>query len=223
VILTSAVVLAVALTVPALGQSTDWFGLASQANERSEHALKRAKNAKKKARKANRKAKKASQLSEQLQQDLAGTKIVSDQDPGTVNTASNTYVDLGGPAVNVNVPESGLIDVWAQIDVEDNNDGGGVALFEDGQLVPGQAPLCDPDVPTALLLWEGTGGGGPITIGTPSATIGAGNGCGTLGPPGPVQFERPPGTHTYELRYVDPCPCGSSQFSNRVVRVGPRL
>jgi hypothetical protein len=38
-----------------------------------------------------------------------------------------------------------------------------------------------------------------------------------------LAFKRPPGRHTYELRYADPCPCVGSVFSNRILRVAPRL
>jgi hypothetical protein len=31
------------------------------------------------------------------------------------------------------------------------------------------------------------------------------------------------GRHTYELRYADPCPCVGSVFSNRILRIAPRL
>jgi hypothetical protein len=38
-----------------------------------------------------------------------------------------------------------------------------------------------------------------------------------------VLLQRPPGEHTYELRYSE-CVCGGeAEFQNRVLRVGPRL
>lgn len=214
VLLLAAVVAATAI-VPALA-GNGLFGLAH-------HALHVAKKARKKARKTRQALLQTNASLSQTQQTLAATKIVSAESSGTVNTASQAYVGLGGPSVTVHVPPPGLVDVWARVDIEDNADGGAVALFVDGQLAPGQSPFCDPDISHALLLWEGTSSGGPVTVSTPSAIIGAGSGCGTLGPPGPVQISTTAGSHTFELRYADPCPCGSSQFSNRLLRVGPRL
>ena len=215
VVLMLAAVLAATAIVPALA-GNGVFGLAN-------HALHVAKKARRKARNTRQALIQTQGVLSQTQQQLASTKIVSAENGGIVDTPSPSYVDLGGPSLTVNVPSPGLVDVWVRVDVEDNADGGAVALFVDGQLAPGQAPLCDPDIPRALLLWEGTSGGGPVTVSTPSATIGAGSGCGTLGPPGPVQIQTSAGSHTFELRYADPCPCGSSQFSNRLLRVGPRL
>lgn len=215
VVLLLAAAVAAAAVVPAIG-GNGVFGLA-------DHALHVAKKAGKKAKRARGAARKTSKALSQTQAVLNSTKVVSDQRPETVNTDSQAYADLGGPSVGVAVPQSGLVDVWARVDIEDNADGGAVALFEDGQLAPGQAQFCDPDIDRALLLWEGTSSGGPVSVSTPSALIGPGEGCGTLGPPGPVQIQTSPGNHTYELRYADPCPCGSSQFSNRLLRVAPRL
>lgn len=215
VILLLAFAVALAAAVPAIG-GNGVFGLAN-------HALKVGKKARAKAKKARQAGRETNHALSQTNQTLNSTKIVADEVSGQVDTDSATYVSLGGPSVNVTVGGSGLIQVWAQADIEDNADGGSVALFEDGQIVPGQAPPCDPDIsPSNLFLWEGTGSGGPVTVGTPASFTGNG-GCGTLGAPGPVQFKRPPGNHTYELRYADPCPCGSSQFTNRVLRVGPQL
>jgi hypothetical protein len=215
VVLLLAAAVAAAAVVPAVG-GNGFFGLAN-------HALHVAKKAGKKAKRARGATRKTGKALSQTQAVLNSTKVVSGQEPGTVSTDSQAYVDLGGPSVAVAIPQSGLVDVWARVDIEDNADGGAVALFEDGQLVPGQAQLCDPDIARALLLWEGTSSGDVITVGTPSALIPPGIGCGTLGPPGPVQIQTSPGNHTYELRYADPCPCGSSQFSNRLLRLAPRL
>jgi hypothetical protein len=69
-------------------------------------------------------------------------------------------------------------------------------------------------------------GGGPLTISTPPTVPGFGGICGTIGDaPAPVLFNQPPGEHTYELRYAD-CGCSPGDdavFSNRTLRVGPRL
>jgi len=236
VILAAVAVLVLALSVPAIGNSTNWFGLAKQANKkakqakkkakqankRSKQARKQVKGAKKKANEANKTANEAKQQADQTGQALNSTKFVSDRESATVTTTSESYVARGGPSVTVTVPQSGLIEVWAQFDTTDA-DGGAVSLYEDGQQVAGQAD-CDPDVQNSLVLVEGGGGdpGNPVTASTPAATDVA-LGCVTLGAPGPVLFQRPPGQHTYELRYADPCPCVGSVFSNRLLRVAPRL
>jgi hypothetical protein len=222
-------VLVLALTVPAVGKNGDWFGLADRASKnaktakkKAKKALKKAKKAKKKAKQANRTAKRAKQQAGQTDQALNSTKVVSDRKPATVTTSSESYVARGGPRVTVTVPQSGLIEVWAQFNTTDA-DGGAVSLYEDGQQVPGQAD-CDPDVQNALVLVEGGGGepGNPVTASTPAA-VDIALGCVTFGAPGPVVFQRPAGQHTYELRYADPCPCAGSVFSNRLLRIGPRL
>ncbi|MGH2960733.1 MAG: hypothetical protein ACRDL3_00860 [Solirubrobacterales bacterium] len=222
VILTAAVVLAVAIAVPAIGENADPVAVSSKASKKSKRALKQAKRAKRKARQANRTAKLASELASEIQADLESTRVVSDTEAGQVTTTSESYVSRGGPTVTVTVPASGMIEVWAQFDTTDA-DGGAISLYEDGQQVPGQAD-CDPDVQNSLALVEGGGGppGNPITAGTPAA-LDVALGCLTTGAPGPVLFQRPPGEHTYELRYADPCPCVGSVFSNRILRIAPRL
>ncbi len=221
-ILTAAVVLAVAIAVPAIGENADPVAVSSKASKKSKRALKQAKRAKRKARQANRTAKLASELASEIQADLESTRVVSDTEAGQVTTTSESYVSRGGPTVTVTVPASGMIEVWAQFDTTDA-DGGAISLYEDGQQVPGQAD-CDPDVQNSLALVEGGGGppGNPITAGTPAA-LDVALGCLTTGAPGPVLFQRPPGEHTYELRYADPCPCVGSVFSNRILRIAPRL
>jgi len=223
VILALAAVAVAGLAIPAFGSGGSLFGLARHADSKAKRALHRSRRALRRSSRALRRGDHAVGSAAAAAGLIGSTRIVSAEQPSTVSTSSDTYVDLGGPSVTATVLSSGLVDVWAGTDIEDNIDGGAVALFADGQLVPGQAQFCDPGVDRALLLWEGTGAGGPVSVATPSAVIGAGGGCGTLGPPGPVQVQVSPGSHTFELRYADPCPCGSSQFSNRLLRVAPRL
>jgi hypothetical protein len=229
VILTAAAVLAVAVAVPAIGDDAEPVAVSSKTSKKAKRALKQAKRAKKKARRANRTAKDANQaateanrLAGEIERDLESTRVVSDRIAGQVTTTSESYVSRGGPRVTVTVPASGLIEVWAQFDTN-LQDGGAISLYEDGRQVPGQAD-CDPDVQNSLALVEGGGGppGDPITAGTPAA-LDVALGCLTTGAPGPVLFQRPPGEHTYELRYADPCPCVGSVFSNRILRIAPRL
>jgi hypothetical protein len=63
-----------------------------------------------------------------------------------------------------------------------------------------------------------------VLAGTPASSLGIAGGCASLGAPGPVLFERPPGEHTYELRYaVCGCPggTGTATFSDRLLVVRP--
>ncbi len=209
-----AAAVAISAAVPAIG-GNGVFGLAN-------HALNLAKKARKKAKKARQKGRETSRSLNQTNQNIDSTQVVSDQRSAKVTTSSESYVERGGPSVTVTVPASGLIEVWAQFDTTDA-DGGAVSLYEDGKQVPGQAD-CDPDVHNSLVLVEGGGSppGNPVIASTPAA-VDVAFGCVTFGAPGPVVFQRPPGQHTYELRYADPCPCVGSEFSNRVLRVGPRL
>jgi hypothetical protein len=159
----------------------------------------------------------ARQAAAQTEGTVDSTRIASDFDAATVTTAEEAgYVDLGGPSVAVQVPSSGLIEVWAQATIAD----GSVSLYEDGSQVDGQSPnnIC-PGPPGALLA---AAGGPPFVAATPTAFSIAG--CGADGPPGSVLFETTPGTHTYSLRYAD-CGCdpADAQFSDRTLRVAPRL
>jgi hypothetical protein len=139
--------------------------------------------------------------------------------PGPVGTESETYVSLsGGPSVNVTVPASGLIEVWAQVTIEED---GAVALFEDGQKLPGQTPDCGVDEEGRGLLASFIPGE-EITLATP-ASLPLGPFCGGFGPPSSVLFQTSPGPHTYELRYAT-CGCSPEPvFSQRSLFVGPRL
>jgi hypothetical protein len=148
--------------------------------------------------------------------ELAGLRARSDTDAGTVTTdEENTFVDLGGPSVNLTVPASGLIEVWAQATISD----GVVSLFEDGQQVPGQDPndACSA-LADGLLSVEGVPSFTTSTPGTFGFT-----GCGGLGAPGSVLFKTSPGEHTYDLRYAD-CGCdpGDAEFVDRTLTVAPR-
>jgi hypothetical protein len=221
VIVLLALAVGLSAAVPAIG-GNGVFGLANHALKVAKKGRKKAKKARQAGRENARALNKTNQAVDQTNQTLNSTQVVSDVKSATVTTSSESYVAKGGPSVTVTVPKSGLIDVWAHFDTNDA-DGGAVSLYEDGKQVPGQAD-CDPDVQNALVLVEGSGSppGNPISASTPAA-VDVAFGCVTFGAPGPVQFQRPPGQHTYELRYADPCPCVGSQFSNRTLRVGPRL
>lgn len=162
----------------------------------------------------------------ELQDLLRVTPVASETVPGEVSSTApiGDFEALGGPSVQVTVPSSGLIEVWAQVEIEEEN-GGAVALFEDGEPVSGIAEeqLCGDEA--VLIDFQGTENGDDfLTVSSPpDANFVVG--CGGTGAPSPVILRRPPGSHTYELRYSDTsCPCADeATFRNRVLRVGARL
>jgi hypothetical protein len=145
--------------------------------------------------------------------------------PGTVTTSEeNSYVDLGGPSVTVDVPGSGLVEVAASVTFGTPNDGL-VALFEDGAQVPLDQPagICGSATIDEALLSISTDLGEDVTLSTPPSTNFV-TGCGTFGSAaGPVVLKTTPGSHTYSLRYAD-CGCdpADSTFSDRTLRVAGR-
>jgi hypothetical protein len=145
--------------------------------------------------------------------------------PTVTTTEENTFVDLGGPSVTVNVPQSGLIEVWAQVTTID----GAVSVYEDGQQLPDQDPndLCSGSGGTAPpqgALISGAGlGPPPITLSTGTGAAFAGL-CGSTGPPSAVLLKTSPGLHAYDLRYAS-CGCfppDPAEFSDRTLSVAPR-
>ena len=166
---------------------------------------------------------------------IDATRIASAMQGGRVTTDQEAnYVSLGGPSLTVDVPSSGYIEVWVSARIGDETDGtvdggGAVALFEDGQLVPipNQQSFCTSGSPTlddALVMGE-MPPNAEATFSTPPVPNAA-FGCGSAGAvPGSLVFKRPPGTHTYELRYGD-CGCfpgTPAAFSDRLLQVAPRL
>ena len=211
-------IFALGIVTPVLGQ-----GGADRALERAKKAKKIAKTARETANDALVAAQSAGQQAQRANDRLDAMAVVSAQENGLVTTTApqGAYEALGGPSVQVTVPASGLIEVWAQVDIR-NDDGGTVALFEDGQEVPdiSDEDFCGDD--SALIETEGGGPGDFDTYSTPA--LRGIIGCNNTGAPSPVLLERPPGTHTYELRYSE-CQCGpgpGAEFQNRILRVGPR-
>lgn len=152
-------------------------------------------------------------------------KSASQSLAGVVATASQTsYVDLGGPSVTVDVPSSGIVEVWATVTFGTPNDGL-VGLFQDGRQVPLDQPdgICgSADIDEALLSMS-TDFGEDVTLSTPS-TANLVAGCGTFGSaPGAMLIETTPGRHTFSLRYAD-CGCdpADATFSGRTLRVAGR-
>jgi hypothetical protein len=232
-ILGLAVVLVAAVAIPVVAQervvtpklqkiSKRALKKSATALRTSRTALRQARFAKQQAGAAGRTGNQAASAAAAAQATVDSTRLQRATAAGPVTTSSETFVALpGGPAVQVTVPPSGLIEVWAQamIDAE-----GAVALFEDGQHMSGQADFCQSEAEDrGVLLGIDANPGQAIVVSTPAvAGIGI---CGSLGVPGPVLFEATPGTHTYELRYLS-CGCGgpsATTFSNRRLFVAPRL
>jgi hypothetical protein len=164
---------------------------------------------------------------------LDSQQSVSDVQAGKVTTGSTgSFVALsGGPEVTVEVPQSGLVEVFASALIGDEDDpavaaDGVVALYEDGQKVPIAAsptvfPFCDvPGLEGPLFINEGSTGE-EMYLSTPPVL--APLGCGVMSDkPSGVLLNRSPGQHTYELRYGD-CDCdpAPAAFSQRTLRVVP--
>lgn len=146
----------------------------------------------------------------------------------TTNAVFGEYEALGGPSVEVTVPDSGLIEVWAQVGIEEE-EGGAVGLYEDGAKITGisAAEFCgDPggiQDGSALIDMQGIGPGGQFVPAATPPNVGL-LGCASAGAPSSVLLTRPAGRHTYELRYSE-CSCnpgGGAEFRDRVLRVAPR-
>jgi hypothetical protein len=228
-----AVVLAVAVAVPVVAEkrvvTPKLEKISKRALKKSKTALRVGRAGLRSAREAKQQAGAAKQLAAgagaavaAAQADVDSTRVRRASAAGPVTTSSETFVALpGGPSVQVTVPPSGLIEVWAQAMIDEE---GSVALFEDGRHMAGQADFCQSEAEDrGVLFGIDANPGEPIVVSTP-ALAGLGI-CGSLGVPGPVLFEATPGTHTYELRYLS-CGCGGPTpvtFSNRRLFVAPRL
>jgi hypothetical protein len=131
---------------------------------------------------------------------------------GEVTSESLSFQKLsGGPSVTVTVPQTGLVQVWAQALIEGE---GAVSLYEGNQQVEGQATDCNG---AKGVLFAVESPGEPTLAATPAAFDIAGA-CATLGAPGPVLFRTTGGAHTFELRYAA-CSCepgpDKASFSQR--------
>jgi hypothetical protein len=227
-------VLLAAFAVPALAAPSeatpDVEGISVRALAKARLALLTARSAKAESRRASRTAQAALNVAQKATGPTGATgpagaagpaqaAVQSGFAPGPVGTESETYVPLtDGPSVNVTVPASGLIEVWAQVTIEEE---GTVALFEDGQKVPGQPLFCGVEEEGRGLL-ASFEVGEAFTLATPGSLT-FGPFCGGFGPPSAVLFQTSPGTHTYELRYAT-CGCSPEPtFSDRRLFVAPRL
>jgi hypothetical protein len=212
-----AAIFALGIVTPVLGgPATD------RALERAKKGKKIAKSARETANEALAAAQQATQDAQRANTRLDEMQVVSAQENGLVTSdaAIGDYESLGGPSVQVTVPASGLIEVFAQADILDD-DGGAVGLYEDGQKVPGisAATFCGDD--SALFEMTGGGAGDFETFSTPP-DFDVALGCTNVGASSSVLLERPPGLHTYEMRYSE-CVCGGeAEFQNRILRIAPK-
>ena len=127
---------------------------------------------------------------------VAGTHPEIGSAEAAVSTSSGSFVPLaGGPSVTVSVPQTGLIQVWAQALIQGD---GAVSLYEGGHQVEGQALECNGA--QGVLFAVETPLVDPVLAGTPA--VGAGGTCSALGAPGPVLLRTVAGEHTYTLRYA---------------------
>lgn len=176
-------------------------------------ALKAATSASEKAGGAELNAKEA-------KAEVASTRPKIGVAAGTVSSKSLSFEKLsGGPSVTVNVPPTGLVQVWAQALIEGE---GAVSLYEGNQPVEGQAIDCNGA--KGVLFAAETPLGEPVLAATPAAYSISGA-CATLGAPGPVLFRSTAGEHTFELRYAA-CSCSEgppdeATFSKRQLVVAP--
>lgn len=228
----AAIAVAGVLAVPALAQPEV---VTPQLQKVSKRALVKANVALRVARQAKRQAREALERPPATQTHVVespatptpppapSTQIVSATEAATVTAGAEIgeFEAKGGPSLQVTVPSSGLIEVWAQVEI-DLDEGGAVGLYEDGQKVPGisSAELCEDDSVLIEL-----GGGGPEEFSSASTPpVPSFVGCGSLGAPSSLLLSRPPGPHTYELRYSE-CSCpgvGDAEFRNRTLRIAPR-
>jgi len=214
-----AAVLTVGVVTPVFSNSGSDLAL-----ERAKKAKKIAKSARETANQALTTAQQAGQSAQRANDRLDELRIQSASQAGTVSTSSDDYQDLGGPALTVTVPDSGLVELWAEAAIG-SEVGGSVSLFMDGQPHPDQSEFCGTgdagEEGLFMVLGSGNPGDPPWIGGTPT-TPGAFS-CGSEGgSPGSVLIEAPAGQHTFDLRYAT-CGCpGTAEFSDRVLRIAPR-
>jgi hypothetical protein len=157
---------------------------------------------------------------------LDGLKFASDTVAGQASVATDDYSQDPasiGPTVTVTVPQSGLIEVYAGALFEND---GAIGLYEDGNLVPMQQQgVCTggSPAPDDALLSQLFGLAPPAIYMSTGSTAFVGGLCGSIGDAGPTMLlKRPPGQHTYELRYAT-CGCGPNfDVSNRTLSIAPR-
>jgi hypothetical protein len=157
---------------------------------------------------------------------LDAQKVVSATVSGQASVSTDGYSQdpaSTGPTVNVTVPESGQIEVFASALFQNS---GAIGLFEDGNPVPMQqdgACTGGSPGPDDALIAELVGLTPPALYMSTGTVFGLGGFCGNIGNAGPtITLKRPPGPHTYELRYAT-CGCGPNfDVSERTLAIAPR-
>jgi hypothetical protein len=132
-----------------------------------------------------------------------------DQEPSEVSTTSDAYVDLGGPAVTVDVPSGGLIEFFAGADLRGQPGCQQIALFEDDTIVAPAILSCANTDWVQKWVAPSVGSGGNGTFDRAVSTWNT--------------METTPGSHTYSLRYrTDTTQSDTAFFRNRKIWVAPR-
>jgi hypothetical protein len=132
-----------------------------------------------------------------------GIAFVTSMVPTTEQITSTMPGDLAtpGPSVTVNVPASGLVEVYAEASFGGSGDGF-VSLAEDGSVIADQ-PFCTDPINPSVQVRGILQGGGPAFVpihSIPGICAGASEpGASSAG--GLLIFHTTPGTHTYKLVY----------------------
>jgi hypothetical protein len=132
------------------------------------------------------------------------------EEPSEVSTTSFSFVDLGGPTINVDVPSSGLIEIFARVEMK----GTGcqyVSFFEAGNMNPIFELHASCVASTYFTHWSS-----PTNLDTQRAAAW-------------ILLEASPGPHTYSLRYratntggnEPPSAADAAFFRNRKLWIRP--
>jgi len=147
-----------------------------------------------------------------------GIAFVTSTVAASETTTSTTPTDLAtpGPSVTVTVPASGLIEVFAEVEINGGASTGVVTLEEDGSVLQGQSFNCGIASLTGGIL-DGTASSSAPTGTAPGQCNGNATGGGP--PSGLLVFHTTPGVHTYKLVYWTNG--GTVFFSKRTLSVAP--
>jgi hypothetical protein len=121
---------------------------------------------------------------------------------GTAIVEQSGFAQRSGPEVTVDVGPSGLISVYAEAEIQTNDNNpqhGVVGLFEDGVAFPG-LPDCGGGGAALIKAPDNITAFRRYTTGPPDATTDNCAGRERFG--GPVVLRTTPGVHNYELRYA---------------------
>ena len=119
------------------------------------------------------------------------------------STTSNSPTDLGGPSVEVTVPEGGVVELFAQADLQAS--GGATPTAKVDLVEPTLLPT-----PTTILA------SGSNTAQTNYTAPGTANGVNSATRAGWITLAPPAGTYTFSLRY-ETSSGGTATFTNRTL------